>query len=128
MLSLDFEKEIQEILRVIPEDRNSYLFSATMTKKVNKLQKLSLKDPTMVEVSNKMQTPKSLIQQYIFVPAKLKDCYLTTIVNDFLGQKTIMFVSTCNNATRTSQVLRNLGFHCIALHGQLSQPKRLGPQ
>jgi ATP-dependent RNA helicase DDX47/RRP3 len=58
MLSLDFEKEIQEILRVIPEDRNSYLFSATMTKKVNKLQKLSLKDPTMVEVSNKMQTPK----------------------------------------------------------------------
>lgn len=58
MLSLDFEKEIQEILRVIPEDRRSYLFSATMTKKVNKLQKLSLKDPAMVEVSNKMQTPK----------------------------------------------------------------------
>lgn len=58
MLSLDFEKEIQEILRVIPEDRRSYLFSATMTKKVSKLQKLSLKDPAMVEVSNKMQTPK----------------------------------------------------------------------
>lgn len=37
-----------------------------------------------------------------------------------------MFVATCNNATRTSQVLRNLGFHSICLHGQLSQPKRLG--
>eukprot|EP01033_Poteriospumella_lacustris_P004112 gene4112-2926_t len=126
MLSLDFEKEIQDILRVIPEDRRSYLFSATMTKKVSKLQKLSLKDPAMVEVSNKMQTPKSLIQQYVFVPAKWKDCYLTSIINDFQGQKIIMFVATCNNATRTSQVLRNLGFHSICLHGQLSQPKRLG--
>jgi ATP-dependent RNA helicase DDX47/RRP3 len=58
MLSLDFEKEIQEIIRVLPVERNSYLFSATMTKKVHKLQKLSLKDPAMVEVSNKFQTPK----------------------------------------------------------------------
>lgn len=37
-----------------------------------------------------------------------------------------MFVGTCNNATRTSQVLRNLGFNSVCLHGQLSQPKRLG--
>ncbi len=62
----------------------------------------------------------------MFVPAKWKDCYLTSIINDFQGQKIIMFVATCNNATRTSQVLRNLGFQSICLHGQLSQPKRLG--
>lgn len=58
MLSMDFEEEINQILDVIPRERNTYLFSATMTSKVAKLQKASLVDPVKVEVSNKFQTPK----------------------------------------------------------------------
>ena len=59
MLSMDFEEEINKILAVIPrEGRRTCLFSATMTSKVAKLQKASLKDPVKVEVSNKFQTPK----------------------------------------------------------------------
>eukprot|EP01038_Epipyxis_sp_PR26KG_P007602 gene7602-10351_t len=58
MLSMDFEEEINQILAVIPRERNTYLFSATMTSKVAKLQKASLIDPVKVEVSNKFQTPK----------------------------------------------------------------------
>jgi ATP-dependent RNA helicase DDX47/RRP3 len=126
MLSLDFEEEINKILSLIPRDRRTFLFSATMTSKVAKLQKASLVDPVKVEVSTKFQTPKQLIQQYLFIPAKWKDCYLAYMLDEFKGQSTIIFVSTCNNALRITLLLRNLGFQAVCLHGQLSQPKRLG--
>ena len=60
MLSMDFEEEINQILAVIPRERRTFLFSATMTSKVAKLQRASLVDPVKVEVSNKFQTPKVL--------------------------------------------------------------------
>ena len=56
LLDLDFGKEIEEILQVIPKDRNTYLFSATMTSKVEKLQRASLNDPARVEVATKYST------------------------------------------------------------------------
>jgi ATP-dependent RNA helicase DDX47/RRP3 len=58
MLSMDFEEELNQILAVIPRERSTFLFSATMTQKVAKLQKASLTNPVKVEVSNKFQTPK----------------------------------------------------------------------
>ena len=61
MLSMDFEEEINQILAVIPRDRRTFLYSATMTSKVAKLQKASLIDPVKVEVSNKFQTPKVIV-------------------------------------------------------------------
>ena len=65
MLSMDFEEEINKILAVIPRERRTCLFSATMTSKVAKLQKASLRDPVKVEVSNKFQTPKVLYARMI---------------------------------------------------------------
>ena len=126
MLSMDFEEEINQILAVIPRERHTFLFSATMTSKVAKLQKASLTDPVKVEVSNKFQVPKQLVQQYLFIPAKWKDCYLAYVLDEFKGQSAIIFVATCNNAIRVALLLRNLGFGAVCLHGQLSQPKRLG--
>ena len=126
MLSMDFEEEINQILAVIPRERKTYLFSATMTSKVAKLQKACLSDPVKVEVSDKFQTPKTLVQQYLFIPAKWKDCYLAYILDEFNGQSCIIFVATCSNALRTTLLLRNLGFNAVCLHGKLSQPKRLG--
>lgn len=126
MLSMDFEEEINKILAVIPHERTTFLFSATMTNKVAKLQKASLVDPVKVEVSTKFQTPKTLVQNYMFIPAKWKDCYLAYILDEFKGQICIIFVATCNNALRVALLLRNLGFGAVCLHGQMSQPKRLG--
>lgn len=126
MLSMDFEEEINQILAVIPRERNTYLFSATMTSKVAKLQKASLTNPVKVEAANKFQTPKTLLQQYLFIPSKWKDCYLAYIIDDIKNQSVIIFVATCNNALRVTLFLRNLGFKAVCLHGQLSQPKRLG--
>ena len=63
MLGMDFEEEINKIVEGLPRDRRTYLFSATMTQKVAKLQRASLKDPVKVQVSSKYQTVSTLIQQ-----------------------------------------------------------------
>lgn len=63
--------------------------------------------------------------QYIFVPAKHKDTYLTYVCNELAGHSTIIFTATCATAQRLALMLRSLGFPAIPLHGQLNQAKRL---
>lgn len=72
ILNMDFEAEVDKILKVIPRERRTYLYSATMTKKVQKLQRASLRDPVRVEVSSKYQTVDKLQQFYLFIPSKFK--------------------------------------------------------
>lgn len=75
----------------------------------------SIRCLAQVEVAHKFATPKTLVQQYLFIPAKHKDCYLAYVLNEFAGQSTIVFVSTCNNAqvTRGKKNIRCLNepFH-----------------
>lgn len=126
ILNMDFETEVDKILKVIPRDRKTFLFSATMTKKVQKLQRAALKDPVKCAVSSKYQTVEKLQQYYLFIPSKFKDSYLVYILNELAGNSFMIFCSTCNNTQRTALVLRNLGFTAIPLHGQMGQNKRLG--
>ncbi|XP_047004321.1 probable ATP-dependent RNA helicase DDX47 [Schistocerca americana] len=126
ILNMDFEVEVDKILKVIPRERRTFLFSATMTKKVQKLQRASLQDPVKVEVSTKYQTVEKLQQYYVFIPVKFKDVYLVHILNELAGNTFMIFCSTCNNTVRTALLLRSLGFTAVPLHGQMSQNKRLG--
>jgi len=57
------------------------LFSATMTTKVQKLQRASLNDAVKIEVNTKYKTVDTLEQSYLFRPAKYKDTYLVYLVN-----------------------------------------------
>ncbi|XP_065066230.1 probable ATP-dependent RNA helicase DDX47 [Rhopilema esculentum] len=126
ILNMDFEEEVDKILRIIPKERRTYLYSATMTKKVQKLQRASLQNPVKVEVSTKYTTVEKLQQSYLFIPHKFKDCYLVSILNDLAGNSFMVFCGTCNNVQRITLLLRHLGFQAIPLHGQMSQSKRLG--
>ncbi|RQM14102.1 hypothetical protein DD237_003617 [Peronospora effusa] len=126
MLSMDFEEEINQIVQLMPTERNTYLFSATMTSKVRKLQRASLKDPVKVEITHKFATPETLKQHYLFIPAKFKDYYLAYVLNEVAGQSVLIFTSTCNGTQKVTLMLRNLGFQAICLHGQMPQPSRLG--
>lgn len=125
ILNMDFEVELDKILKVIPRERHTFLFSATMTKKVKKLQRASLKEPVKIEVSNKYQTVEKLQQYYVFIPVKFKDVYLVHILNELAGNSFMIFCSTCNNTVRTALMLRALGMGAVPLHGQMSQNKRL---
>ena len=127
MLSMDFEKEITAVLEALPKDqeRLSMLFSATMTSKVAKLQRASLRNPKKISVNDKFGTPKQLIQEYLFIPAKFKEAYLVYVLFQYLTAATLVFVSTCSGATKLTLALRHLGLKATCLHGQMSQPKRL---
>ncbi|KAJ4000084.1 P-loop containing nucleoside triphosphate hydrolase protein [Lentinula boryana] len=126
LLDLDFGPVIDKILKVIPKERSTYLFSATMTTKVAKLQRASLSNPVRVEVSSKYQTVSTLLQYYCLMPQKDKDTYLIYLANTLAQNSTIIFTRTVHDAARLSIILRTLGFPAIPLHGQLSQSQRLG--
>ncbi|GLH00374.1 uncharacterized protein GBIM_06771 [Gryllus bimaculatus] len=125
ILNMDFEQEVDKILKVIPRERRTFLFSATMTKKVQKLQRASLQDPVKVEVSGKFQTVDKLQQYYLFIPVKFKDVYLVHLLNEMAGNSFMVFCSTCAGTLRMALMLRALGLMAVPLHGQMSQNKRL---
>mmetsp|Transcript_9381 Transcript_9381/g.34411 ORF Transcript_9381/g.34411 Transcript_9381/m.34411 type:complete len:470 (-) Transcript_9381:107-1516(-) len=126
LLNMDFEQEIDQLLKVIPRERKTLLFSATMTSKVAKLQRACLTNPVKVEVATKYQTNDTLRQEYLFVPAKYKDCYFSFLLNEHVGSTVMAFTRTCDSTRRLAITLRNLGFAAVPIHGQMSQPKRLG--
>uniref|UniRef100_A0A182P326 RNA helicase n=1 Tax=Anopheles epiroticus TaxID=199890 RepID=A0A182P326_9DIPT len=125
ILNMDFEEEVNKILKVMPRERRTFLFSATMTKKVKKLERASLRDPVKVEVSNKYQTVEKLLQYYLFIPARFKNVYLVHVLNELAGNSFMIFCSTCSNTVRTALMLRALGLAAVPLHGQMTQNKRL---
>ncbi|CAA3024858.1 DEAD-box ATP-dependent RNA helicase 10 [Olea europaea subsp. europaea] len=126
LLNQEFEKAIDEILDAIPHERRTYLFSATMTKKVKKLQRACLKNPVKIEASSKYSTVDTLKQQYRFVPSKHKNCYLVHILTEMSGKTSMVFTRTCDSTLLLAYILRNLGFSAIPISGQMSQAKRLG--
>ncbi|KAL1971237.1 hypothetical protein VTN77DRAFT_189 [Rasamsonia byssochlamydoides] len=126
LLDMDFGPILDKILKVLPRERRTYLFSATMTSKVESLQRASLSNPLRVSVSSKYQTVSTLLQSYLFFPHKHKDIYLVYLLNEFAGQSAIVFTRTVHETQRIAILLRALGFGAIPLHGQLSQSARLG--
>ncbi|EGC38333.1 hypothetical protein DICPUDRAFT_7134, partial [Dictyostelium purpureum] len=125
LFGADFEEEVNNILKVIPKERNTFLFSATMTSKVAKLQRASLVNPVKIQVATKYQTVDTLIQQYLFIPFKYKECYLVYILNELAGNLTIIFTSTCASSNKVTLMLRNLGLAAIPINGDMDQAKRL---
>ena len=91
-----------------------------------KLQRACLRDPVKVEIGEKFQTVQTLKQQYLFMPAKHKDAYATYVLNELAGCTAMIFTRTCEATRRLALMLRTLGFDAVPIHGNMSQPKRLG--
>jgi ATP-dependent RNA helicase DDX47/RRP3 len=125
LLSMDFGTAIDQILEAAPIERQTFLFSATMTSKVSKLQRASLRKPVKVEISSKYDTVDTLVQHYILIPFKFKQTYLVGILEQLSAYTGIIFVDTCLNAQKMSTMLKHLGFDSVCLHGQMNQTQRL---
>lgn len=130
LLDMDFGDSIDKILRVLPrEHRHTFLFSATMSSKVESLQRASLRNPLRVSVTTSSathQTVKQLLQYPLIIPHKYKDIYLLALLTGpFGGCSAILFARTVQETARLTHLLRALGLGAIPLHGQLSQSSRL---
>uniref|UniRef100_A0A8B9H512 Probable ATP-dependent RNA helicase DDX47 n=1 Tax=Astyanax mexicanus TaxID=7994 RepID=A0A8B9H512_ASTMX len=130
ILNMDFESEVDKILKVIPRERHTFLFSATMTKKVqpkHTVTKTHTHTHTVIAGRLCIEINYIYILNSVFVCTGSKvDCYLVSILNELAGNSFMIFCGTCNNAQRVALLLRNLGITAIPLHGQMSQNKRLG--
>ena len=119
LLDMDFGPVIDKILKVIPKERTTYLFSATMTTKVAKLQRASLSNPVRVEVSSKYvherllilpsnvnidsfrySTVDTLLQYYLLVPRSQKDVHLIHLANSMAQNSIMIFTRTVHDAQR----------------------------
>lgn len=127
LLDMEFGPVLDRILKNIPtHGRTTYLFSATMTSKIEKLQRASLTNPVKCAVSNKYQTVDTLVQTLMVVPSGLKNTFLIYLLNELIGKSTIVFTRTKANAERISGLCNLLEFSATALHGDLNQNQRTG--
>ncbi|KAK9923986.1 hypothetical protein M0R45_032377 [Rubus argutus] len=128
LLGEEFQKSMDEILKALPRggERKTYLFSATMTKKVKKVERACLRNPVKVEVTSKYSTVDTLKQQLVIARFEHKDCYLVYILTEKCQCTTMVFTNKCATTPFLAYMLRNLGIRAVPLHGDMSQSKRLG--
>ncbi|KAG5519348.1 hypothetical protein PMAC_001973 [Pneumocystis sp. 'macacae'] len=134
LLTPNFSKDIQECIRVLPnaDNRQTLLFTATITDTIKKLQTQSSK-PGKKQlffynvIKSSISIPSSLIQTYVFIPSYVKEAYLYRIFNtqEYKEKSTIVFT----NRTKTTELLFRM-FHILelkvmALHSEMPQKKRI---
>lgn len=125
LLDMGFLDSITDILKVLPQDRHTCLFSATMTDRVGTLQRASLKNPALVSVVSKNKTVKGLVQQFSLIPAKYKDhalFYVLEVLNK--GKRIIIFCRRIQKVQELGYLLRALHISAIPLHSKLTQDQR----
>jgi len=77
---MDFGPILEKILKFLPRERQTFLFSATMSKKIESLQRAALKDPSKVQVSTSKYTVVStLIQNYVSLAPLLLDTWVADL-------------------------------------------------
>lgn len=98
ILKIGFEEELKEILQILPIERQTMLFSATLTPKVENLISLSMTDPVFVslEKSNDSATVKNLEQGYLLVKPEKKFATLYSYIKNNSDKKIMVFFSSCS--------------------------------
>ncbi|KAK9384875.1 P-loop containing nucleoside triphosphate hydrolase protein [Lipomyces mesembrius] len=128
MLEEGFQKELTELLTLLPSKRQTLLFSATMNSSIKSLIQLSLHQPVRIMINPPKQTASGLIQEFIRIKKRemAKPAILTWLLNKFDRRERVMvFVSRKETAHRLRVVLGLLGIKVGELHGALSQDQRL---
>eukprot|EP00300_Choanocystis_sp_HF-7_P019539 c20371_g1_i1.p1 GENE.c20371_g1_i1~~c20371_g1_i1.p1 ORF type:complete len:444 (+),score=122.55 c20371_g1_i1:108-1334(+) len=126
LLELGFAPDLRKILDAIPEQRQTLLFSATMTKSLSKLRTMALRDPFTYDGCPKYNTVTNLVQEYLFVPLAVKECYLAhTLRNMFDKSTIIVFVNTCKKCQLLGHMLHSLSIEAACLHSKQSMNRRL---
>lgn len=124
MLNMGFQEDINDILSTTPDDKKTWLFSATMPPEVRRIAKNYMDNPTELTMGTKNTGNVNIEHEYYIVRARDKYAALKRIV-DFNPE--IFAVVFCKTKMDTQDVAENLikdGYNADALHGDLSQQQR----
>lgn len=128
ILDMGFKRDLDAIIENLPQERQTLLFSATQTKSVSDLARLSLKEPEYVAVHETASsaTPTTLEQFYMVVPLHEKLDILFAFLRNHLTSKIIVFMSSCKQVRFIYETFRQLhiGIPLLHLHGKQKQTAR----
>jgi ATP-dependent RNA helicase DDX10/DBP4 len=129
ILDMGFQRDVDAIIDYLPKERQTLLFSATQSKKVSDLARLSLQDPEYVSVhaEDKSATPKSLQQNYIICPVEEKLDTLWSFIQASKKSKILCFFSSAKVVRFVYESFRHMqpGIPLLHIHGRQKQGARL---
>ncbi len=123
MFDMGFKEDVEKIIKKCPEDRQTLLFSATISKDVVRLARSHMKKPLRVSVESYVD-PKKLIQIYYEVGDDLKFSLLLHLLKHENSRLVMVFCNTKRNTDKVAKNLRFSGIDALAIHGGLTQGKR----
>ncbi len=124
MLDMGFIRDIRRITPLLPKQRQTLLFSATMPSDVADLAKGLLKDPVRVEVVPQSTTAERIDQRLFYVARGHKRALLAKLLGEPDMRRAIVFTRTKHGANRLAEQLEKDGFVTAAIHGNKSQGAR----
>ena len=124
MLDMGFIHDIRRIVRLLPEERQTLMFSATFSKEIRKLAAGFLTDPVEVAVSPPNATADTVKQWVYPVDKRRKAALLSHLVRKEQWDQVLVFTRTKHGANRLSRQLEKDGIASAAIHGNKSQNAR----
>uniref|UniRef100_A0A6I8P4K6 ATP-dependent RNA helicase n=1 Tax=Ornithorhynchus anatinus TaxID=9258 RepID=A0A6I8P4K6_ORNAN len=127
ILEVGFEEEMKQIIKLLPRRRQTMLFSATQTRKVEDLAKISLKkEPLYVGVDDHkdVATVDGLEQGYVVCPSEKRFLLLFTFLKKNRKKKLMVFFSSCMSVKYHYELLNYIDLPVMAIHGKQKQTKR----
>lgn len=130
ILDVGFKKALNAIVSQLPKHRQTLLFSATQTKSVQDLARLSLKDPEYLSVHEESvtATPNRLQQTAMIVPLEQKLDMLWSFIKAHLNSKILVFLTSCKQVKYVFEAFKKLrpGIPLMCLYGRMKQERRMG--
>ncbi|CAJ1078640.1 ATP-dependent RNA helicase DDX18 [Xyrichtys novacula] len=127
ILEVGFEEELKQIIKLLPKKRQTMLFSATQTRKVEDLARISLKkEPLYVGVDDNKDnaTVDGLEQGYVVCPSEKRFLLLFTFLKKNRKKKLMVFFSSCMSVKYHYELLNYIDLPVMAIHGKQKQTKR----
>ncbi|XP_021377360.1 ATP-dependent RNA helicase HAS1-like isoform X2 [Mizuhopecten yessoensis] len=127
ILDIGFEEEMKQIIKLLPKKRQTMLFSATQTRKIEDLAKVSLKkEPLYVGVddSKEKATVEGLEQGYVVCPSDKRFLLLFTFLKKNRKKKIMVFFSSCMSVKFHHELLNYIDLPVMCIHGKQKQQKR----
>ena len=133
LLDLNFQKDVETILKMLPKQRRTGLFSATIESAGAQIFKTGMRNPVKVAVKSNSSAPSSLSINYIVLPPKDKLQLLLTLLNNYRFKKCIVYFPTCISVTYFYAFINHLkelnliqdDLKLFSLHGKLQTQSRM---
>lgn len=123
MLDLGFAPQIRRILDVVPKNRQTLLFSATMPPDIVRIAQTYMQLPLRVEVAPAGTTSERVSQELFIVPKEQKIALLSTVLREYLGT-VLVFTRTKHGAKKLARAVQAMGHAAVEIHGNRSLSQR----